>query len=100
MNRLEINGIDIYDVFGCSLQPYTIPMPEVKRNIIEIEGADGQLDLSTVLTGGRVLFKNRQLDLKFNFINGKTADDFVNFTYGRKLNFTFSDEPDYFWTGF
>lgn len=100
MNIFCADNINCFKEFGALLQPYTIPAPECKKNIIEIEGADGELDLSTVLTDGRVLYKNRNFDLSFAFINGKIADDFVNFLHGKKRKFTFSDDPDYYWNGF
>lgn len=65
MNTVEFDERDSFKDFGFFLGNKTIALPELQTNIIEVPGMDGQLDLSTVLTGGKMKYKNRQIQLEF-----------------------------------
>lgn len=54
-----------YRDFGLILSSKTIPLPKPKTDLINVPGADGSIDLSTVLTDGDVKYENRSITCKF-----------------------------------
>lgn len=80
-----------------------ISAPEVKTHYVDVPGLHGQLDLSTLLTGG-VRYKERKIE--FEFITMADHDtwpaiysEILNELHGQKKKITFDDEPTYFYTG-
>lgn len=58
-----------FDDLDLILNSKEIPLPDPKTYTLDVPGADGQLDLSTALTGGYMTYKNREL--QFNFTINK-----------------------------
>ena len=94
-----------YDFFNLILNSKEIGMPEIKRNVIEIPGADGNTDLTYVFDN-EAKFKNRTL--KFNFtINPaigvanymKTYSNMCVILHGTQRKIILDDDPDYFYSG-
>ena len=78
-----------------------IPMPDYDKNIVEIPGMNGSLDLSTYLTGSPV-YRDRQGSITFKYV-GENFDSDMNtiaqFIHGRKLKLYLTDDPDYYYEG-
>ena len=80
------------------------PPPQTKEKIIDIPGADGALDISTVLTGGVQVYANRTG--KFDFIvenNSLSIDELtyeiMTFLHGRTMRAYLEDDPEYYYEG-
>ena len=88
--------------FGLILQPYSIPLPEVKTEYIDIPGADGSIDLSEIL--GDVCFSDRVFKLTLKKLDRARAwEDLItpvaNATHGRRLHIVFDSDPDFYFIG-
>lgn len=64
-----IDGTNSLSSWGLALMDgVSIGAPEQKREIIDIPGGNGQLDLSTALTGGVPVFSNREISFGLHFL--------------------------------
>lgn len=103
MNGVTIDGKHSYSDYGMLLQPKSIPLPKPKITTVSVEGADGEIDLSTSLTNGNMRFENRLIKLKFAYISVDEIDEkiseFYSAIHGRTLDFIFDDDPEHYYTG-
>lgn len=104
MYGVTISGKHSLDDYGLYLQPKSIPVPESKTTTVSIEGANGHIDLSTVLTNGNMMYENRSIELTFAVIGvGNEADmriqTFVNEVHGKTHDFVFDDDTEHYYTG-
>lgn len=83
----------------------SVAMPSVNTYVIDIPGANGQLDLSDVLLGFPT-YKNRTGNWKFNIANDKTDytwdrlyEAIANYLHGRKRQCVLTDDPAYYYNG-
>lgn len=92
-----------YNDFNLILRPKTRPFPTPKTNYVSIEGRDGDLDLTTSLTGD-VKYENISYSLEF-YLKDKRVDwettllDLTTYLHGKKMDLTFSEDPDYYYVG-
>lgn len=99
----ERNGIKKHsaDDFGLWLLPLEIPYPEIKTKYIDLEMADGQIDLTE--SAGRVFYKNRTFPISFQCLDkarfDKTLDQLVSFLHGQSVKVTFWFDPEYYYFG-
>ena len=87
--------------FGLYLPEYTIPAPAPQTKFVKIIGRDGSVDLSDAIG---LHYDSRSWSLDFKCfdptVNWHTLTSAVmNAIHGKRLNFEFDDDPDYFWTG-
>lgn len=80
-----------------------IAAPQPKTNFVEVPGASGSLDLSTVLTS-YPLYGNRSGSLEFAVSNDfwpwhKMYETLMSFFQGHTLQMTLEDDPDYYYEG-
>lgn len=104
MNGVTINGKHSLDDFGVYLQPKSIPVPAAKTVTVSVQGADGEIDLSTALTDGNIRYENRKFDLKFVAIGygsdlNARIERFMNNVHGKVLKLIFDDDPYHYFTG-
>ena len=96
------NDKSALDDWNVVLTNKEIPLPTVKTSTVDIQGADGVLDLSEVLTGD-VKYGNRVLKLTFEVINNtdfnKVIDDISNYLHGKKVTVRFSDDELFYYVG-
>ena len=77
---------------------------DVKTTYVDIPGADGQIDMSEVLSGYPT-YKNREGSLEFIVANGWRKNwatgfsQFANWLHGRVLRVILDDDPEYFYEG-
>lgn len=77
---------------------------KVKTSYVDIPGADGQIDLSEVLSG-RPVYENRQGTIEFIVMNGYRASwasgfsKFSNWLHGKRVRVVLDDDPSYFYEG-
>lgn len=99
----EKNGIKLHtlDDLGIWLNPVTIPYPEVKTKYIDLEMADGQIDLTE--SAGRIFYNNRTFSISFTCRDKARFDDTLNklvsFLHGQQVKATFWHEPEYYYFG-
>lgn len=77
--------------------------PNVKREGVDIPGADGELDMTEVLTGYPT-YENRRGSLKFRFYNNGVPvrsrwDQLKNYLHGRRMQAIIEDQPEYYYEG-
>lgn len=103
MNGVTINGKHSYHDYNMLLQPKSIPLPKAKVTTVQIQGADGQLDVSTALTDGNMRYSNREIKLGFIHIGVNSMNDeiaaFYAAIHGQTLEFTFDDDPQHYFVG-
>lgn len=85
-----------------SSRPLVKP-PNKKKNIVDIPGADGSLDLSDVVSGGPV-YENRTGSIEFIVENGfrkwsELYSEIMNYLHGKKMKMVFEDDPEYYYDG-
>lgn len=104
MRGITIGGYHTYDDWGLMLRANPIiGAPQPKVELLEIPGANGFLDLSSVLTGEPV-FSGRKC--RFDFVTDKRRDGWqalywqvVNAVAGESLTLELDEDPGYFYTG-
>ena len=78
--------------------------PEPKTYLVEIDGADGSLDLSESLSG-RVVYKDRKVTADFWTDHGNRRDreriyrEIVRSLHGKKIKLIEPDDPDHYFLG-
>ena len=92
-----------YDDFNVYLKEKDIGFPDVKRETVEIEGRDGCIDLSTVLTND-VKYKNRKLSFTFQAIGSKfdfpnIISKISNYLHGRNYHVVLDDDKTFYYEG-
>lgn len=103
MNSVNFGDKNSYTDFGLILRPKERPFPTPKTNYVKIDGADGDLDLTTSLTGD-VKYENISYSLEF-YLKDERANwettllELSTYLHGKKMNLTFSDDPDYYYIG-
>lgn len=103
-----INGVTIGDKhsseFNLILVSKTISAPEVQTKKVSVPGRNGDINLSTVLTGD-VRYKNRSITMKFINKDVKYDDipiwksEIENYLHGQKMRIVFDDDPAFYYYG-
>lgn len=99
MNRgVKLNKYHSVKDFDMVMSSKIIPPAEPKKYIIEVEGGDGSIDLSTVLTGGDIKYKNRMIEI--NLVKIIDSGDVASFRsmiqdlyHGQIVRLTFDEDP-------
>lgn len=91
-----------YDDFHLYLSSYTIGAPAPKTEEVEIEGADGKLDLSDYF--GEVKFENRTLTFNFSCIRHPREFNTIysklqNTIHGQKMKISHDDDKGFYYIG-
>ncbi len=103
MNTIKFGNKDSYTDFNLILRPKERPFPTPKTNYVSIEGRDGDLDLTTSLTGD-VKYENISYSLEFVLKDERAAweDTLLNlstYLHGKKMNLIFSEDPNWYYVG-
>ena len=103
MNTIKFGNKDSYTDFNLILRPKERPFPSPKTNYVSIEGRDGDLDLTTSLTGD-VKYENISYSLEFTLKDERAAwEDTLlelsTYLHGKKMNLSFSEDPDWYYVG-
>jgi len=89
--------------FNLFWERFQITYPEAKTYEIDVPGADGQVDLTELLTGD-VKFNNRTVSFVFSYLGEyekwhQVLNEVSNHLHGKKLKIIPDTEPDYFYLG-
>lgn len=102
MKNVIFGNYDAYLDFGLIRTGMTIGTPTPKTKTVDIEGADGELDLTEYF--GDVTYSNRPLS--FEFQTPKTQEEFtelftqiLNALHGKKMSVKPSDDIEYHYVG-
>lgn len=103
MYSVNFGAKNSYTDFNLILMPKTRPFPTPKTNYVSIEGRDGDLDLTTSLTGD-VKYENISYSLQF-YLKDKRVDwettllKLTTYLHGKKMDLSFSEDPDWYYVG-
>lgn len=79
-----------------------IPLPKIKSSTVDIEGADGVLDLTEVLTGD-VKYDTRTVKLTFELMDDEQYNDLIseisNYLHGKNIKFTLNNDEQFYYQG-
>lgn len=97
----KINTFDDWHLVSEVRPSFTPPSP--KTNYLDIPGANGRLDLSTILTGFPV-FNDREGEWKFHVLNGygqwqDRLSAIMTYIQGQYLKAVLEDDPNYYYKG-
>ena len=101
MNSVNFGEKNSYTDFGLILRPKTRPFPTPKTNYVSIEGRDGDLDLTTSLTGD-VKYENISYSLEFT-LKDKRTDwettllELSTYLHGKSMPLSFSEDPNWYY---
>lgn len=104
LHSMIIDGVDTWDDWNIvSVKKPVFSEPELKSTYIDIPGANGQLDLTEVLTGYPT-FNNRTGTIQFFLYDDsmkalEKLNIIRNYLHGRKHKIVLNDEPDYYYEG-
>lgn len=98
----EVNGIrkHSYLDFGLFMNNVKIPYPEVKSEYVNIEGADGTLDMTECY--GQIFYKDRKFKLTFQcnvMAYEYTIRKLMTFLHGQQVKMTFYFDDQYYYIG-
>lgn len=104
MNGITIGEKHTYDDWGLILTARPeISAPEPKTVMVDLEGADGSIDLSESLTGD-IAFRNRSFKAEFHVMDDRgewsaVYSEIMDYLHGQRLQVIFDEDPAYFYIG-
>lgn len=101
MYSVNFGDKNSYSDFNLILMPKERPFPTPKTNYVSIEGKDGDLDLTTSLTGD-VKYENISYSLEFYLKDKRmnweeTLLKLSTYLHGKKMPLSFSEDPDWYY---
>ena len=101
MKSIKFNNIHLYNDLNLVVAPFDIAPAKAKTNYLEIEGADGSLDLTEAL--GEVKFADREGSLTFYVLTGDNWEakktQVSNLLNGLQCKMTLEKDPNYYYFG-
>lgn len=103
MDTVTFGTKNSYTDFGLILSSKSVSLPKPKTKTVEVPGADGELDLTDVLTD-EVKYSNRKLQFTFTVIdhfNGWAArlSQVTNYLHGQKMKIVMDWDNQYYYRG-
>lgn len=103
MNGIMFGNVHSYDDLGLILSSKEVAPPEPKTMIVDVNGANGSLDLSEALTG-YVQYKNRKLTFKFSVFAGTNRwvsiyNKVMTAIHGKMMDVILDEDKNYFYHG-
>ena len=103
MKSVKFGDKDSFKDWGLILKPKDRPLPTPKTNFVSIEGKDGDLDLTTSLTGD-VKYNNVSYPLEFTLMDKRELwedklYEISTYLQGKKMKVIFSDDPEWYYIG-
>ena len=100
MKQITFGTLKSYNDLHLILASKEIGSPKEKKNTIEVEGADGELDLTEFF--GSVKYGNRTLKFSFSSAAYPFADHYsmvLNALHGQKVNIVLDEDPNWYYVG-
>lgn len=103
MKGVQFGNKHTYDDWDLVLTNKSLGLPVPKTSSVEVEGADGLIDTSEVLSG-EIKFNNRKLEFEFTMTTdyeeyNELITEIANHIHGRKLKITLDEDDDYYYLG-
>ena len=104
MNGVRFGDKHSYNDFGLLLQSRVdVGTPAVKANTVDIQGGDGVIDLSDVLTG-YAFFENRTITCTFTVMDARNKwsaiySKLLNYFHGEKMKVVIDDDRSFYYFG-
>ena len=103
MKGVQFGNKHTYDDWDLVLTNKSLGLPVPKTSSVEVEGADGSIDTSEVLSG-EIKFNNRKLEFEFTMTTdyeeyNELITEIANHLHGRKLKITLDEDDDYYYLG-
>ena len=103
MNGVKFGDKHTFDDWGLVLTEKSLGLPEPKTSGVEIEGADGEIDTSEVLSG-EIKFSNRKLTFKLTLMDKyedfhDKVSEVSNYLHGRKMRIILDEDDSYYYYG-
>lgn len=103
MNGITFGNKHTYDDWGLVLTDKVLGLPTPKTSSVDIEGADGVIDTSEVLSG-EIKFSNRVLQFAFVMTTdydeyNELISDISNYLHGKKLKIVLDSDDKYYYIG-
>lgn len=100
--NIKIGDKKTYDDWGLKIEEILIGFPEPKTNLIDIPGADGNIDLTEAM--GEISYKNRQIEFTFDAMGSYEnwhglCTDIANYLHGKRLKVILDTDPYYYYIG-
>jgi predicted phage tail component-like protein len=102
IKRVFFDNFDSWNDFSLIRSVKTITSPEPKFVKVEIDGADGELDLTEYF--GDVKYKNRKITFEFRTAVRESQfmtlfSEIQNSLHGRKMKIVLEEDPDFYYVG-
>lgn len=102
LKQVYFDNWESYNDFNLYLSSYSIGAPKPKTEKVEVEGADGELDLSDYF--GEVKFENRKLTFEFSCIRHPREFNAIysrlqNTIHGQKMKIVHDDDKGFYYVG-
>ena len=102
VHNVRFGDIDSYKDLGLILSSRDISAPEIKDEYVDIDGADGSIDLTEAF--GRIFYEDRDISLTFSCIEHLSRfweifSRCQNLLHGRKFRIVFDDDEDWYYVG-
>lgn len=102
MKGVKYGDYHTYDEFSLILTGKNLSTPSVKQYVVQLDGADGVLDLTEYF--GRINYENRKLTCTFETdLRGQeyydTFDDLINKLQGRTMQIHLDEDPYFYLEG-
>lgn len=103
MKGITFGNKHTYDDWELVLTNKVLGLPTPKTSSVEVEGADGSIDTSEVISG-EIKFNNRKLEFEFTMTNpyddyNELVTEIANYLHGRRLKITLDEDDDYYYIG-
>lgn len=102
MKGITFGSLHSFNNLHLILSQKTIGTPSPKREVIDVPGGDGVLDLTEFF--GAVKYNNRQLSFEFSTMVPQSQfmslfSEVQNALHGKKMNIILDDDPEWFYVG-
>lgn len=92
-----------YDDWDLVLTDKLLGLPTPKTSSVDVEGADGSIDTSEVLSG-EIKFSNRTLQFEFTMTSdydeyNELVTEMANYLHGKQLKIILDEDSDYYYYG-
>ena len=103
MNGILFGNKHTYDDWDLVLTGKSLGLPSPKTSSVNVDGADGEIDISEVVSG-EIKFSNRILQFEFTMTTdyeeyNELVTNIANYLHGRKLKIILDEDDDYYYYG-
>lgn len=103
MKGVQFENKHTYDDWDLVLTGKSLGLPTPKVSSVAVEGADGYIDTSEVLSG-EIKFNNRTLEFEFTMTTdyeeyNELITEISNYLHGRKLKIILDEDDSYYYYG-